>query len=83
MGGRSAPRTARRDAWELYDTTTDWTQAHDLAAEKPDKLAELQELFLNEGAKYNVLPIDEIAARARSTPRSPAAPDLMARAHVR
>ena len=27
------------DVWELYDTTTDWTQAHDLAAEHPDKLA--------------------------------------------
>ena len=27
------------DVWELYDTTTDWTQAHDLAAEHPDMLA--------------------------------------------
>ena len=26
------------DVWELYDTNTDWTQAHDLAAENPDKL---------------------------------------------
>src|SRR5690348_9222474 len=33
------------DVWELYDTTTDWTQAHDLAAEMPDKLAELQRLW--------------------------------------
>ena len=33
------------DVWELYDTTTDWTQAHDLAAELPERLAELQELF--------------------------------------
>jgi hypothetical protein len=47
------------DVWELYDTTTDWTQAHDLAAEHPDKLAELQRLFLIEAVKYNVLPLDD------------------------
>ena len=47
------------DVWELYDTNVDWTQAHDLAAEMPDKLAELQELFLEEARKYNVLPLDD------------------------
>ena len=31
------------DVWELYDTTTDWTQAKNLAAEQPEKLAELQQ----------------------------------------
>jgi arylsulfatase len=47
------------DVWELYDTNTDWTQARDLAAEHPEKLAELQELFLEEARKYNVLPLDD------------------------
>jgi arylsulfatase A-like enzyme len=47
------------DVWELYDTNTDWTQARDLAAEQPEKLAELQELFLEEARKYNVLPLDD------------------------
>ena len=47
------------DVWELYDTNTDWTQTHDLAAEHPDRLAELQELFLEEARKYNVLPLDD------------------------
>jgi arylsulfatase A-like enzyme len=47
------------DVWELYDTNTDWSQAHDLAAERPDKLAELQELWLEEARKYNVLPLDD------------------------
>jgi arylsulfatase len=46
------------DVWELYDTTSDWSQAHDLAAEMPDKLADLQRLFEIEAAKYNVLPLD-------------------------
>ena len=46
------------DVWELYGPD-DWTQAHDLAAEQPEKLAELQRLFLIEAAKYNVLPLDD------------------------
>jgi arylsulfatase A-like enzyme len=49
------------DVWELYDTTTNWTQAqaHDLAAEQPEKLHELQRLFILEASKYNVFPIDD------------------------
>ncbi|MDI9547207.1 MAG: arylsulfatase, partial [Chloroflexota bacterium] len=47
------------DVWELYDGSTDWSQAHDLAAEMPEKLAELQQIFLIEAAKYNVFPLDD------------------------
>src|SRR5262245_47867913 len=47
------------DVWELYDTTKDWSQARDLAKEMPDKLHELQRLFLIEAARYNVLPLDD------------------------
>jgi arylsulfatase len=47
------------DVWELYDTNTDWSQAHDIAAEHPDKLAELQRLWLIEAVRYNVLPLDD------------------------
>ena len=50
------------DVWELYDTSTDWTQAKDLSAEQPEKLAELQRLFLIEATKYNVLPLDDRVA---------------------
>jgi arylsulfatase A-like enzyme len=46
------------DVWELYGPD-DWTQAHDLAAEQPEKLAELQRLFLIEAARYDVLPLDD------------------------
>jgi arylsulfatase len=56
------------DVWELYDTNTDWTQARDLAKEMPDKLRELQRLFLIEAVKYNVLPLDDRKAdRLNST----------------
>jgi arylsulfatase len=47
------------DVWELYDTTTDWSQAHDLASEMPQKLAELKQLWHDEALKYNVLPLDD------------------------
>jgi arylsulfatase A-like enzyme len=47
------------DTWELYDGTSDWTQARDLAAEQPAKLAELQRQFLIEAARHNVLPLDD------------------------
>ncbi|HVH12982.1 MAG TPA: arylsulfatase [Longimicrobium sp.] len=47
------------DVWELYDTTKDWTQARDLAREHPEKLAELQRLWLIEAARYQVLPLDD------------------------
>jgi hypothetical protein len=46
------------DRWELYDTTKDWSQAHDLAREMPDKLEALKRLFEIEAVKYNVLPLD-------------------------
>ena len=39
--------------------TRDWTQAHDLAAEMPEKLEELKALFMEEARKYNVLPLDD------------------------
>ena len=47
------------DAWELYDGSVDYSQARDLAAEQPDRLAKLQRLWLIEAAKYNVLPMDD------------------------
>ena len=50
------------DDWELYDTTTDWSQAHDLSKEHPDKLADLVQRWLIEAVRHNVLPMDDRAA---------------------
>jgi arylsulfatase len=47
------------DVWELYDGNTDWTQSNDLSKENPEKLHELQRLWLIEAVKYNVLPLDD------------------------
>ena len=63
------------DVWELYDTTKDWSQAHNLAKELPDKLAELQRLFELEAGKYNVFPLDDRKAERAN-------PDLAGRPAV-
>ena len=64
------------DVWELYDTTTDWTQARDLAKEHPDKLAHLQRLWLIEATKFNVLPLDDRFAE-RANPELAGRPQLI------
>ena len=47
------------DVWELYDGGSDYSQAHDLAADNPAMLHKLQRLWLIEATKYNVLPMDD------------------------
>jgi len=47
------------DNWELYDTNKDWSQANNLAKQMPEKLHELQRLWLIAAARYNVLPLDD------------------------
>ena len=55
------------DVWELYDTSKDWSQANDLSKQMPEKLHELQRLWLIEAVRYNVLPLDDnIGARMNS-----------------
>jgi arylsulfatase A-like enzyme len=47
------------DEWELYNIEEDFSQAVDLAKKEPQKLRELQDLFMADAAKYNVLPLDD------------------------
>jgi arylsulfatase len=64
------------DRWELYDTRTDFSLANDLAARQPAKLKELQDLFLAEAVKHQVLPIDDRLIE-RFNARISGRPDLM------
>jgi arylsulfatase A-like enzyme len=74
----SQPRTTfDKDKWELYNTTDDFSGAIDLAAKYPEKLKELQDAFLTEAVKYNVLPLDD-RTQARFNPAIAGRPDLMA-----
>jgi len=49
--------TPDKDTWELYNLEEDWSQANDLAATMPEKLAQMKEIFLIEAAKNKALPI--------------------------
>jgi arylsulfatase len=55
--------------WELYDLSKDWTQSTDVAAQFPDKLKELQDIFWAEAKKYQVLPLDASVATRLVAPR--------------
>ena len=54
----ATPCAFDEDVWELYGPD-DWTQSKDIAKENPKKLAELQQLWLIEATKYNVIPLDD------------------------
>jgi arylsulfatase len=69
--------TFEADVWELYDTRRDFSLANDLAAQQPAKLKELQALFLQEAARYQVLPLDDRSLE-RANASAVGRPDLMA-----
>jgi len=52
-------RPLAEDVWELYDTRSDFSLANDLAAKNPQKLKDLQVLFMKEAERYHVLPLDD------------------------
>jgi arylsulfatase len=55
--------------YELYDVTHDWTQFNNVAERYPDKVRELDKLFWEEAAKYQVLPLDASVATRIVAPR--------------
>ncbi|MEZ4531062.1 MAG: arylsulfatase [Thermomicrobiales bacterium] len=63
------------DTWELYGPD-DWTQSNNLAKQNPEKLAELQRLWLIEAVKYSVLPMDDRRAQ-RLVPEQAGRPNLI------
>ena len=73
------PRRPLEDnsAWELFNARSDFSLANNLAAQNPQKLAELQEVFLKEAAKHHVLPMDDRVFE-RLDAAAVGRPDLMA-----
>lgn len=62
--------------WELYDVRNDFSLTRDLAAERPEKLKEMQALFMIEAQKYHVLPLDDRTIE-RTNSAIAGRPDLM------
>jgi arylsulfatase A-like enzyme len=65
-----------QDTWELYNVDEDFSQANDLAAQNPEKLKELQDLFTQEAIKNHVYPLDDRRAE-RFDPTIAGRPDIM------
>ncbi|MDF2460376.1 MAG: sulfatase atsD, partial [Nitrospira sp.] len=74
---QSPRRKLAEDIWELYNVDEDFSETNDLAASNPEKLKELQALFMKEAEKYRVLPIDDRSLE-RFDPAMAGRPDLMA-----
>jgi arylsulfatase A-like enzyme len=51
--------TLENDVWELYHVDQDFSQANDLARKQPEKLKQLQSVFMKEAVRNHVLPIDD------------------------
>ena len=68
QGGNAADFA--NDTWELYHSDDDRAEIHDLAAEHPDMVKELVNLWYVEAGKYDVLPLDNrsIAELLRDMP---------------
>ena len=69
MGLAKMPEVVNGYRWELYNIAEDYSEDNDLAATMPDKLRQLQELFLMEGTKYNVFPLDNSVVQRTLAPR--------------
>lgn len=64
------------DVWDLYNVRDDFSLANNLASQQPEKLKDLQALFMKEAEKYHVLPIDDRVIE-RVNPALAGRPDLM------
>jgi len=64
------------DVWELYDTRNDFSLANNIAGANPEKLKEMQDLFMQEAIRNRVLPIDD-RFMERMIPSEVGRPDVM------
>jgi arylsulfatase A-like enzyme len=69
MGTVKMPDVLTGYKWELYNIADDFSETNDLAAKNPDKLKELQGLFMDEARKYQVLPLDNSILERILAPR--------------
>ena len=69
MGTAKMPDVLTGYKWELYNIAEDISQNNDLAAKNPDKLKELQGLFMDEARKYQVFPLDNSILERILAPR--------------
>jgi len=67
--GPANPDPLNNQVFQLYDLSNDFNQTSDIAAEHPDKVAEMREKFVAEAKKYQVFPLDASVAARIVAPR--------------
>jgi arylsulfatase len=67
--GPANPDPLNNQVFQLYDLTTDFSQSNDIAAQHPEKVKEMRDMFLAEAKKYQVLPLDASVAARIVAPR--------------
>jgi len=69
MGTTKLPEVMNGYKWELYNIANDFSENNDLSAKNPDKLRDMQQIFIEEATKYNVFPMDNSIITRLITPR--------------
>ena len=67
--GPANPDPLNNQVFQLYDLSKNWNQSDDIAAQHPDKVAELRKKFVAEARKYQVFPLDASVAARIVAPR--------------
>ncbi len=69
LSTKPAPDVITGYQWELYHVAEDPTESNDLAAQLPEKLKQMQDLFYAEAKRHDVLPLDNSTLARWNTPR--------------
>jgi arylsulfatase len=67
--GAANPDPLNNQILELYNLNEDFSQNKDLSKQYPEKVKEMKKLFIEEGKKYNVFPMDASVAGRIVAPR--------------
>ncbi len=67
--GAANPDPLNNQVFQLYDLGKSWNQADDIAAQHPQKVAEMRKMFVAEAKKYQVFPLDASVAARLVAPR--------------
>jgi arylsulfatase len=67
--GAANPDPLNNQVFQLYDLSKDFSQAENIAAEHPEKVQEMREMFVSEAKKYQVFPMDASVAARMIAPR--------------
>ncbi len=67
--GPANPDPLNNQVLQLYNLNTDFSQSHDIAAQNPDKVKAMKQMFIDEAKKYQVFPLDASVAARIVAPR--------------